>query len=67
MKNRKACKSSTGLFSILNVKFKPQHAETVKSLQYCKLSREDNKSVEGWMDCVGIKANELNCKECAMK
>ena len=30
------CKSSAGLFNILNAKFKPQHNETNLLLQYCQ-------------------------------
>ena len=36
------CKSSAGLFSIHNTKFKPQNNENILSLQYCKLDRDEN-------------------------
>ena len=32
--------TSSGLFEVLSEKFKPQHHETMLSLQYCKLIRE---------------------------
>ena len=34
------CNKSAGLFSIINDNFKPQHNETILSLQCCELSRE---------------------------
>ena len=34
------------------------------SLEYCKLSTDENESAEVWMDHLRIKANECNYKEC---
>ena len=43
------CKSSTDLFKILNEKFKPEHNETILSLQYCKLLRMMTEMLKsGW-------------------
>ena len=57
------CKSSAGLFSILNVKFKSKHNKTVLLLPYCKQSREENKSPEKWMGCLRVKTIEYSYKE----
>ena len=59
----KICKSNVSSFSILNVKFKPQQIETILSLQYCKLSRDENKSAEEWLDSLRVMTNECNYKE----
>ena len=40
---------SGGQFKALNNKFKTQYNETIKSLQFNKLSRLPNKSTEEWM------------------
>ena len=38
-----------GLFNTFEQKFLPQHKETIKSLQDCKLSRKGNKMQKyGW-------------------
>ena len=46
---QETCKCSAGLFNIYNVKFIPQHNETILSIQYCKLSRVENETAEEWM------------------
>ena len=35
---------------MLNEKLKPEHNETLLSLQYCKLSRKSEQSVKEWME-----------------
>ena len=37
---KEACKTEEGLFATLSEKFKPQHNETILSLQYCKLKKK---------------------------
>ena len=54
------CKSSTGLFKMLNEKFKLQHNETILSLQYRKLLRDNSKSVPEWMGWLII--GKIECK-----
>ena len=56
-------KTSKGLFKTLNDKFKPQYNETIKSLQFHKLSRKADKSAEECMGKLRIAATECNCKE----
>ena len=46
---------------MLNEKFKPQYNDTILSSQYCKILKDNTKSVKEWMGQLGIKANE--CKE----
>ena len=49
IKQQEKCKTSTELFIILNKEFSPQHNETILSLQYCKLIREQRKMLNnGW-------------------
>ena len=36
-KEQEKCKTNTGLFQMLNEKFKPQHNETILLFQYYKL------------------------------
>ena len=43
------CKTSSGLFEVLNGEFRPQQNEMILSLQYCRLSREINRNVKEWM------------------
>ena len=56
-------KSSGGLFSILNMKFKPWHNKIIL-MQHRKLCRAENESAEEWMGLFRTKANECNYKEC---
>ena len=44
-------------------KFKPQHNETVLSLQYCKLTSQQKENIKEWMVCQRIKTNESEYKE----
>ena len=43
------CSTLEGLFKIFTNKFKQQFNETIKSLQFCKLSRQDGENAEEWM------------------
>ena len=43
--------------------FKPWYNETIKSLQFCKLSRQVNESPEEWMGKLRIAATEGHYKE----
>ena len=51
------------LLEVLSDKFKPQHNETVLSLQYCKLTREQNENAEDWMVNLIIKENEYGTQK----
>ena len=52
------CRTSAGLFELLSDKFKSKYNETILSLQYCKLLREQNEDAKGWIGYLRIKANE---------
>ena len=52
-----------GLFKILNKKFKLQHNETIKSLQFHNLVRWHNESMGEWMGRLRTAAVECNYKE----
>ena len=43
--------------------FRPQFNETIKSLQFCKLSRQNGKNAEEWMGRLWLSLIEYNCKE----
>ena len=51
------------LFETLNSKFRPQFNEMIKSLQFRKLCRSDNKSAEEWMERLQIMAAKCNYQE----
>ena len=57
------CQTSYGLFKVLSEKFKLQHNETISSLQYCKLVREEKESDKERMGYLGVNVNEFNYKE----
>ena len=42
------CNAMEGLFTTLNIKFKPQYNETLKSLQFHKLGRQTNENTKEW-------------------
>ena len=60
---KEKCETSEGLFKILHDKFKPQHNETIKSLQFHKLSRQVNKGTEEWMGKLRITITECYYKK----
>ena len=43
------CSTLKGLFETLTSKFKPQFKETIKALQFCKLSRKGRENAEEWI------------------
>ena len=49
-----------GLFETLSNNFKPQYNETIKSLQFRKLYRHDDESVEEWMGRLCVATVEYN-------
>ena len=55
-------KSSGGLFSIHDAKFKPQHNETTLLLHYCKLYWDENENAEEWMGHLRIYNDSWNNK-----
>ena len=57
------CKASMGLSEVLCEKFKLQNNDTMLSLQYCKLIRQQNENGEEWMGHLRIKAGEFKCKK----
>ena len=52
-----------GLFETLSNTFKPQYNETIKSLQFRKLYRYNDKNVEEWMGRLHVAAVECNYQE----
>ena len=58
---KQTCKSATGLLIVLKEKFK--HNEMTLSLQYSKLYRKKNESIQEWMGTLHRKAAECNNKE----
>ena len=54
------CSTSEGLFETLAIKFRLQFNETIKSLQFCKLNRQDGKSTEEWMGRLRVSVVDCN-------
>ena len=52
-----------GLFNMLTSKFLPQFNETIKSLQFRKLCRNDGENVEEWMGRLRVAAIECKYQE----
>ena len=44
-------------------KFRPQFNETIKSLQLCKLSRQNGENAEKWIGRLQLSAIDCNYKE----
>ena len=57
------CNTMEGLFTMLNNKFKPQFNETIKSLQFHKLSRQIKENAEDWMGRLKLALVECNYRE----
>ena len=55
-KEKEKCRTCTGLFKVLTGKLNPQCNETILSLQYCKLTRKQNKNVTESVGYLRIKA-----------
>ena len=48
---------------MLDKKFRPQHNETILSLQYCTLGKQNDMTAEEWVGRLKIKATECKYKE----
>ena len=57
------CSTLDSLFETLTNNFRPQFNETIKSLQFHKLSRQDGESAEEWMGRLKISTVECNYQE----
>ena len=57
------CNTLEWLFQTLTNKFKPQFNETIKSLQFHKLSRQDGESAEEWLGRLRMSEVECNYQE----
>ena len=57
------CSTLEGLFKILTNKFRPKFNETIKSLQFSKLSRQNGENAEEWMGRLWLSAIECKYKE----
>ena len=57
------CNKLEGLFDTLTNKFRPQFNETIKSLQFRKLCRNDGKNMEEWMGRLRVAVIECNYQE----
>ena len=57
------CKTSLGLFEVLNDKFEPQHNKTMLLLQYCKIVREVQDKAEEWIGSLRVKATHWVYRE----
>ena len=57
------CRTSAGLFEVLSKNIKTQHNETIDSVQYCKLEREQKENAEEWMGYLRLQANGSGYKK----
>ena len=57
------CSNEKGLFNTFNRKFKPQYNETIKSLQFSKLIRQSDESIEEWLGILITAVVKCNYKE----
>ena len=57
------CDTLHGLFETLTSKIRPQFNETIKSLQFRKLYRNNRENAEEWMGRLGLMATECNYQE----
>ena len=60
---KEKCNTSLGLFEVFSEQFKSKLSETILSLQYCKLIRQQSENAEEWMNCLTSKASECKDKE----
>ena len=63
MKKKNMYSMLEGPFETLSNKFRLQFNDTIKSLQLCKLSRQDGASTEEWMGRLWFSAVECNYQE----
>ena len=66
---KQECSTLQGLIDTLAKKFRPQYNETIKSLQFRQLCRQDGENAEEWMGRLRVVAAECNYKEldCQLK
>ena len=60
---QEACNNEKDLFNTFNRILKHQYNERIKSLQFCKLIKQPNESVEEWMGRIRTAVVEYNYKE----
>ena len=60
---QEAYNNDKGLFNTCNRKFKPPYNRKIKSLQFCRLIRQSNESMETWMDRLKPAVIKCNYKE----
>ena len=60
---QEACNNKKGLFDMFTRKFKPKYNETIKTLQFHKLIRQSNASVEEWMGRLRTAVVKCNYEE----
>ena len=52
-----------GLYNMLTSKFRPQFSETIKSMQFRKICRNDGKNVEEWLERLTVTPIGCNYQE----
>ena len=57
------CNTLEDLLEILTNQFRPQFNKTIKSLQFCKLSRQNGENAEEWMGRLWLSVIECNYKQ----
>ena len=57
------CSPLEGLFKIISNTFRPQFNKMIKSVQFCKLSRQNGENAEEWMGRFWLLAIECHYKE----
>ena len=62
-KEQEVCYATEIIFETLSNKDDHPFNETVKSLQYCKLSKHNSENLEEWVKRLRIAATECNCQE----
>ena len=60
---KEKCNTIEGLFETLTNKFRPEFNEMIKSLQFCKLSRQSEENAGEWMGRLRLAAKECSYKE----
>ena len=60
---RERCNTTEGLFTTFNNKIKPLFNETIKSLQFHKLSRQAKENAKEWMGRLRLAVVQCNYRE----
>ena len=60
---KEKCSTLEGLFDMLATKFRPQHNQTIKSLQFRQLHRIEGEGVDEWIGRLHMVAVECGYKE----